>query len=574
MAIVVAVTAVLLLSIAALGVDLGNAYVQRHSVQKLTDFAALAGGAGNNLPGTAPGTCDYGKRAQPSDQAVVDVAAYLGSAPWTGGPTPADLVDCQTSNGEVFYGTVTPSATNPSGVALSFDAHQLTVVSPQRQVDFGFARIMGFENTQVVGRATIELRSPTVRSVPLYAFSGCDYGGQTIAQPNHGHSVAGVLLSHPTETNAADLTSLVTSPVTDPATIAYPAPEPSSLGINGSGLTNVTAVGFFESGATTSGPEPVVVGSGGFTISGGGSRIDIPDIPDAALDVQGVWYIRVKIGDDWSRVKTSSGTLKALPLTVGTPTLTCGQGSSEGNFGSLLLDNSEVNGQWQDIAMNIADGLEHTLAVFPDAAADWTCSSSQTQAVLWPEDGTNCVDTRTGMVANAAQAGLVDGIGSVPGKLTNVSPGTGCASSGAPATTVVGGRTINNDTLSCFFEDDGTNIGMVNSPLYTQPGPVISAAIFKSPRFVIVPVLGRQPDNGGSLRYQITGFRPAFITDQTASSTKSTPPTASNGLSTDKHDDIESVQVVFINSQALPPMESSETTVYSGSGPKVVHLVD
>jgi Flp pilus assembly protein TadG len=114
-AILVALLMVLLLSLAAMAVDLGRAYVERQEVQRVADFAALAGAAGNNLPGTTPGHCDYGERAAATDQAVVDVAAYLAES-----PTPGALVDCSLNNGEVFYGTINPDASG-SGVELIFD---------------------------------------------------------------------------------------------------------------------------------------------------------------------------------------------------------------------------------------------------------------------------------------------------------------------------------------------------------------------------------------------------------------------------------------------------------------------
>jgi len=53
----------------------------------------------------------------------------------------------------------------------------------------------------------------------------------------------------------------------------------------------------------------------------------------------------------------NQGTLLALRLLVGVPTLTCGQDSSDGNFGTLRLANSEGGGQTQRIARNIANAL-------------------------------------------------------------------------------------------------------------------------------------------------------------------------------------------------------------------------
>src|SRR5262245_50331760 len=77
-AIVVTMLALVLLIMAAFAVDLGNAYVAKRDSQKHADFAALAGGMGDNLPTpNSTRTCTYGPAGSAADQAVVDVASYL-----------------------------------------------------------------------------------------------------------------------------------------------------------------------------------------------------------------------------------------------------------------------------------------------------------------------------------------------------------------------------------------------------------------------------------------------------------------------------------------------------------------
>ncbi|MGI9156630.1 MAG: hypothetical protein ACR2FG_08335, partial [Marmoricola sp.] len=373
------------------------------------------------------------------------------------------------------------------------------------------------------------------------------------------------------------LTSLTTNPASNPAQVSLEVTTPNdSLVINGTSLTGVTKVGFFESGTSSSGPEPVVVDGPGFTLTGS-TKITIPHLPTTVTSVQDYWYVRVLIGGQWSAVYTGNGSqqdLNALPLTVGTPTLTCGQGSSSGNFGTLLVPNSQgPNGEGENIAYNIATNIEHPLGIFPGAASPFTCGSSQTAAKLWPADGTNCVDTKTGLNLNAAQSGFISGVGGKPGRLTNVASGTGCASNGAPATKVFGSYTINNDTLSCFLTDDTTNIGDIDGATYALNAPVLSPAIYKSPRFAIVPVIGVQPANGDSNRYQIVGFRPAFITDQPSSATRTSPASSTNGIP-GSGGSVDSIQVVFINDLALPHVDGGETQDYTGTGPKNLMLVN
>lgn len=573
-AIMVALMSVMLISVAALAVDLGQGFARKHEIQHDTDLAALAGGGGNNLPAPTPTlACSYGLRASASDLAVKDVATSFTAQVGSPTVTASQLTDCDTTNGEAFYGSVTQS---PTGYHLTYIATTLTVLSPPSRVNFGLANVMGQSNVDVSSLATVQIRSPLFSSLPFYAFTGCDFGSQTIAQPTNGHA-SGLLFAHPDESNPAALTSLATSPASTPVQVPLNVVSPNdSLVINGTSLTGVTKIGFFESGTSSSGPEPVVVDNTGFALTGS-TKITIPHLPTAVTSVQDYWYVRVLVGGQWSPVYTGHGagqTLSALPLTVGTPTLTCGQGSSSGNFGTLLAPNSQgPNGQSANIAYNIATNIEHPLGVFPGAATPFTCGSSQTAAKLWPADGTNCVDTKTGLNLNAAQSGFISGVGGKPGRLTKVDTGTGCASNGVPATKAFGGYTINNDTLSCFLTDDTTTIGDIDGAAYPLTAPVLSPAIYKSPRFAIVPVLGVQPDNGGSNKYQVVGFRPAFITDQPNSATRTSTVTSTNGVP-GSGGSVDSIQVVFINDSALPHVEGGDSQDYTGTGPKNLLLVN
>ncbi|MEO5653778.1 MAG: pilus assembly protein TadG-related protein [Marmoricola sp.] len=584
-AILVGVLSTLLLCMAALTVDLGNAMVVRREIQKRTDGAALAGGYGENLPTSATtSTCGYGPRAAATDQAVIDVAKYFGTQASNSTVTAADLRDCVISNGEVLYGTYANTSANSTNVALTYDKNALTVISPTTRVGFGFAQVMGYKHVDVGASATVQIGQVGLSTLPLYAFNGCDYGGQTIAQPTNGHAAADVLLSHESETNSASVSSLATSPVTSPARIPLNANASSdSLVVNGVGLAPVTKVGFFESGTSSAGPEPVVVPVTAAMLTGA-TKITIDHLPPSVTGVQTFWYVRVFIAgsvNKWSDVTQGNGSnvvLAAQPLRVGDPTLTCGQGSSEGNFGTLLLPNSAgPNGQSDNIAYNIADGLQHPLDIFPNAASNWLCSASSPGARLWPLDKTNCVDTKTGLDLNAAQKGLIEGVSSKRGLLDNLNPkfgaGTGCAANGAPATRAFGSYVINNDTLSCFFTDNVTNVGMVSGASYTGQ-PVISADIYKSARFVRVPVLGVQPSSGGSNRYQVVGMRNGFITDQPASASRTSSATSTNGIS-GASGDVASVQVVFLNQAALPPPPDTGGALgaYQG-GAKTMRLVN
>ncbi len=122
-AVLVALLSVVLLSISALGVDLGNAWQEKRQVQVGSDLATEAGAgiAGANLPKTGSvNNCSYGAAgALATDQSVLDISDYLASQqyplPRSGSAAsayatmkaalPAELTDCSMANGEVVYGT-------------------------------------------------------------------------------------------------------------------------------------------------------------------------------------------------------------------------------------------------------------------------------------------------------------------------------------------------------------------------------------------------------------------------------------------------------------------------------------
>lgn len=573
---------VLLFSFAALAVDLGQAFVRKAEVQKGSDMAALAGSIGSDLPanGTS-GTCSYGNKANGSDQAVKDVAAYLNRNGYTG-VTPEQLTDCSVkSNGEVFYGN--PTRTGADAWSLVFNKNQLTLVSPPKNVSFGFAGVMPGVATSidVVGQSTVEIRSPRVEALPLYSYSGCDYGPQTLSQPNDGHSVSTLQLYADGPSYYTTPTLATVTPDFYPAGTAAGTLQP--ITINGANLGGVAEVGFFESGNSTTGPAPITTTAFGKTAS----TITLADLPDQTRGVTGVqnfWYIRVRatVGSgDWSKVVNNDGSLAAPRLTIGDPPLTCGQGSSAGNFGTLLFSKSGYNGADSVGAANVALGLDHSLAIYPSASrlSDGTCNSGQTTSVLWPAEGTNCVDTNPGMSAQVATGGFLGSGSSAPtcsytpcGLLKRPST-TKCGPGGTAATTSINGQSYNNDTLTCFFTNSTVKVGDIDNASYTGPA-VLSSDIYSSPRFGWVPVLAVQPGSGGSNKYQIVDIRPCFVTDQLADAQKGDAPSASNGI-TMSGSSVQSVQVVFISPNALPvPTLVTGTVTYTGSGVKVPLLVN
>lgn len=583
-AVMFALMAVLLMSLAALGTDIGNE-VSRHTVtQTQADFAAFS--AGREMTTT-------GKAGMTPSSAIVDaaVAQLNANQPQDDNPseascattkdcvTAAELTDKDLTNGEVRY-----------------TADGLQVIAPNHYVGFGMARVIGIQGANVGASATVQIYSPGIHILPYFAAQNCDFGTQTISQPTNGLDATTINLNNPGPPNNAALeTTLVTTPASPvgSAGVPYPVPANTPLEIDGSGFTNVNVVGFFESGGTTAGPPPVTLPVTG-AMKTGDTKIVLPDISGANLS-QDAWYVRVSTdgGTTWSAVGVGSPktTLNALPLSVGSPNLVCATGSQTGNFGTLDLHNDSVGapqGTGDNVAYNIAAGLQHQLAPYKLAASPWTCGKaggSPAGTTVWPADPTNCIATQTGSVSgDDAYSGLVDpqwnNPAPVTGLLRNVTTG-GC--NGAPATSLFNNKLINNDTLSCFFTDAaalaGTTVGDVDNANYTLSQPAFSSSIWLSPRFVWIPVIAC-PCTGNSTNYEIIDFRPAFITDQVNSATKSTALTSCtntvcNGLTLGGNGhSIAPLKVVLLNIASLPPPPSGgPVSPYNGIGPPIVRLV-
>lgn len=623
--IMVALMSIMLMGIAALGVDLGSLVIQKRDLQKQTDFSALAGAAGNDLPVTAGGlSCNYGVAPKPGDQAVVDAASQLLGQPFSTSPSLAvttlasELTNCTISDGEAGYGTFVYNVSCSGGICLTANKNQLSIISPRKQVNFGFARILGINSGWVKGQATVEIKSPTQKTLPLYIAQSCSWGQQTIAQPANGKASSGVNLDSPNDKNPyLTETGITISPVSTatPQTVTQGSTT-STVTVAGANLDQVTQIGFFRSVPSPGTPPfPITVAASSFTNKSTTSFTVL--IPSSVTSVPDVWYVRV-LGPnkgngnpqpEWTPIVDSgnndpASNLIAYPFVVGSASLTCSQGSNSGNFGTLNLFNttsSAPSGAADNIAYNIAQGLQYGLAPYPTiklTPSAYTCVNGQDGvAITWPTqsvptvgDGTNCVGTKTGLDSNAAQEGFIDGInGKFKGLLAYDSSdpqrnsSTFCPNNYPVGTTHLGTSPtsvrINNDTLSCFFTNGTVTVGDVSSQTYAGPA-VISQSIYSSPRFVLVPVLGVTPLNGSSDNYEVVDFRPGFITDEASTGVRTTTPTADNGFTWSTNGNSKSVQavnVVFLNPAALPepPLDPTGHYIpYVGSGRKVAQLVD
>lgn len=577
--------------IAAFAVDIGNAVARKSDVQGQADFAALAGARelGTSTSGPIPAAAllaatSYLNKNIPLEHRKACAPDCI---------TTAQLTDGNYNNGEVLW------AQDYTGTKFCGPVG-LCVITPKEHVDYGLAKVIGINGQDVQASATVGLFSPGAGVMPMYAVTGCDYGLETISDPAGGQANNTPNLMFPSATNTANLSAIVTP---NPAQITQtaagvPGPALSLSGTNffepGSGNGNnanpkrVTKIGFFFGDGTTF--HTVDVDWNDTTNTA--SLVRIGAIPAAVASDDGVWWVRVFKQTDTTTDGTWSSVDTAIPMTVGTTTLECAAGASEGNYGTLKIPRWDVTSASDDIPVNIATALDEqvSLATHPATSADGKCSSAETGAVIsgdpnpGPHHGTNCVDTDTGLAANVATAGFVTGLntskGFIKGRLNAAdNPTNPDCNNGGNYTLQLGNGagnaySLNNDTLSCFLTDSGS-LASILSPGYSGDAR-LSDEIYESPRFFWVPVLAHEVVSGGSSFYWIVDFRPAFLTDETEDSTHNlSNATDTNGLYVDQNKNlVTQVKVIFFNSKALPSTTNGAVGPYLGVGPKIMRLID
>ena len=165
----------LLLVVAAIGVDLGNAWSRKLTVQKSVDVSAISAGV--------PAAPDGGQRGGRSTKRWPTTStrpATRSRASKQRPSPPRQLHDNNTANGEVTF------TTNPS---THLD-DKMRVVAPNADVDFAFTGAFGGPaDADVTGEATVQVGTPVpnVENVlPMWLPSTCVYGplaGDIAANP-------------------------------------------------------------------------------------------------------------------------------------------------------------------------------------------------------------------------------------------------------------------------------------------------------------------------------------------------------------------------------------------------------
>lgn len=605
-AIMVAILSSVLVIVAALSVDLGNAWARGRIVQKQADVSALA--AGSLLPmSTNP--------AKGSSQTLIATraATYLNTNKAAGQPdaTASGLIDGVYANGEIDF-------QDESGAACSDMCVQLRLTPPAARVDFGLAGAVA-SGTDVTRSATVRLFSslpPKQKVIPLWLPSGCGYG------PVDGDTEQGPTPSATTSTPTATPTGTGTATSTP-----SPTPTPSAVVINGGNTGTHTITGSSPRTVTAGGsltmsaysitnlPNNVQKASVRLVAPGNTHFIEyavsttVPrgtmPIPTFTLGtevttVPGEWrayaiiqenggdtrpflyssnHVTVSVTGSPPPTPTSPTTTSS---TTGTPSPTdvpvgCA-GQDRGNFGQLFSPRLDANNKAEALAKNLAFGLDHLPIPF-DAdtyTIEKECAASNgsnpipgAQLDDISRAGNNCIIGDTGNDGPGLYDAMIGTVDSKPGRLNVSGDATRNTSSKCTSRTNkgIGSYTINNDLLSCFLRNGATLDSIAKPTGVTQT--MLDPAVIDSPRFVYLPMV-LATDRAQKGYQPIVDYIPAFITDETQTSVA----TADNGLEVTGNS-IKVIRLFAFNKLALPPNAQSPDVDFDpdlGSGN--VRLVD
>ncbi|MBB6626553.1 pilus assembly protein [Nocardioides sp. KIGAM211] len=623
-AIFVAILSVVLLSCAALSVDLGNAWARKRAVQKQADISALS--AGYLLPQTAA-----------NKQLIADrVALFLGDNAVTGQAaiTGSQLINGITTDGEVTF-------TKADGSACTTGCVRMTVLAPAARVDFGLAQVTGNDHTDVQRSATVQVQSslpPREKMIPFWLPSGCGYGAADADTTGGAAAPAPVVSTSSTPTPTATATatatgtaSSTTSTSPSPTPTATPTyaftPSPSQAGNHVLGGTSPLSV--LQNGTTTVSNYTVTnipnntdraslrfySPSGAFfvdyaaqALQKGQGYLNVPAFP-VSTEVSatpGDWRVYALIQNN-SVVRYSSNYLtfrvtatpapsSSAPATSAAPTSAAPTaasssasptdipvgcvGQDRGNFGQLDSPRADGSSTQRRLARNIAGGIDHQLAPFvfaPSQTPSKDCGTTQhgflagaqPDIVSSSDPPRNCIVGDTGNDGPALYDGLLTGADN--GEAGRLAASRGTTRCAGRSNVTIGGVSINNDVLSCFLRNGATLADITKEDGVTQA--MLDPAVVKSPRFVWLPVVLAN-DRAQKGFQPIVDFVPAFITNETQTTAAVDDGSGNrNGVQINGHS-VSVLRVLTFNKAALPVDEQSTTIDFDPRvGQSIVRLV-
>lgn len=555
-AVMTVVLASLLMITAALSVDLGNAWARKRDVQTQADIAAISAGNWGKDQNLFPATTSAQRSAIASK-----VAEYMlesnnvatGQDGVSAGELAIRLLDGDVANGHLEF---------------SADGYEMRVIAPGATVNFGLAGVFGFTDVDVQAEATVSIFSelPGSNVLPFWLPDGCAYG------PVDGDTTNGKGQGSGTK---KDSSTSFTATVT-PEEVPFGSTATVVFTVDKKDLDDKVAPVVYLEHSEDAELTFDLTGTWIESTPGGGSDKDKDD-EDKTTGSQ--WQFTLSMDatnvtgtpGTWSFQIANNGKLSSIgTLAVGdspgdsddsfAPLATTCVGSDRGNFGQLMSPRDGAYNHQRDLALNIAEGLDHQLVPYPSAPAD-NCENPsllpKAQLDDASTDGNNCIQGSTGNDGPYLYEGLIAGVKhtSVKGRL-DVSRGAtkdGC--NGGNAT--IDSKSINNDLLSCYLED-----GFSLSQLVTDSAHdgMLDPSVTDSPRFVWMPVV--YADDRAIKDFQpLLKFVPGFITDETVATNSSSNATAENGISVNGNS-VKSLKVFTFHPNALRESDRSPVTGY------------
>lgn len=562
----------LLLMVAALGTDLGNAWARQLTVQKSVDVSALS--AGHLLPRTASN----------ETQIRQEVADYLNKSGNKVLGQPEVVSAWQLGNGDPADGEVTFP-----------DDETMRVTAPPATVEYAFADVLGVEEQDVTAEATVQVRTavpPVQGVVPMWVPSTCVYGplaGDVAAQPAPDASPS---YSNPfgiDTHNQLEVTSV------SPASTPYATTgQIATVRIGRIPAGRSWALVRFTFGDTQF-ADYLVTFPPGATEADVVINLDTPTYryPDNSTvsDPTNAWTITSTAGtwEVWSVVSRDPGVpapaAASLPLAPGALLLNRAANAGEfevtgggqvgcnehqrGNFGQLDSPRKDATQKQRVYALNVAHGLDHELVPLP-APASFECSANGSPAGALidnvSQDGRNCLYVDPGNDPQGLTGGLLGGSAGIAQGDGRLEEPTNPACGRSPLS-LSNGHSYNNDTLSCYLRPGYTLADIAKDT--AVPQDALDASIFDSPRFFWVPVVW-QGDRMLKKYLAIKTFAPVFLTDETASS----GPSATNGLTLNPGGKVQGMTMFGFHPDALPVPSNADTVDYQAGSRSVVRLID
>lgn len=619
-AVFTAIVATVLLMVAALAVDLGNAWARRGQLQVQADRAATY--AAQFLPAD-----DDAERAEVAKAVAYYISCHVVQGQRELDPTIPACPDDSHSSTLTLYATRLLA----TGMVTFPVRNQVQVTTPRAMVDFAFGGAVGADGTiqQKVAAAKVTspgMLSPMALSLDCMLNAGANVlggGGLPVGYISTTHKGGGGTATAtawygPTQDNPRNLGATADSAQQSllgaGPTIRVSGSNWPTLGL-GQAFSVVFALGdgLFRQEHAVLGT--LVLDSGRNPRRNGYVSVQVPALVMQRADT---WHVKVAVLSALllKTYSVSETTFTVVPA-VTAPPVSCGR---------LLKSPRAGNQANANFPLNLQEGIDHLITTYPqllgtggltredllEIAALTQCSGSSSDTVVDTngQSGTpNCVVTK---MSNAYEAGFTDGLIGPNGRLTCTTrrpcrPGKSFQ---------LAGRSVNNDLFSDFVKNTSllTSSTFFNLDAFLTTGlPVVTPtsnldrAIYNSHRFMWVAVISTLGATSAveAGDYPVLTFRPIFVTQETALDTLplldsallplglSIPVvldlvdatmrtllapglTDQQGLLMDSSGGVSAIRFMTISPDALPAVPADYAgpeSEYLGVGPRIIRLV-